>query len=342
MRSGNRNRETGNGREPASRFPLPASRVVVIQTAFLGDVVLTLPLIIRLAERYGPVDVVTTPAAAPIVERHPAVRHVIRHDKHRAQRFAVSNAALTSAPYARAYLPHRSFRSALLALGIPSRIGFGGRFPALAYTERHPWPDSGHVSERILSLLPGTALPPRPWIELTADDRLAASSWMSRRGVSDGFIALAPGSRWGTKRWPYYAELAKALAGPVVVLGDGADRLLGDVIVAAAGPRAVNACGDLTLRQSAALITRSARLFTNDSAPLHLATALDHPVTAIFGPTIPAFGFGPFGANGTIVEHPNMPCRPCSSHGPMVCPLGHHRCMVEIDAQTVAGMVNKS
>jgi heptosyltransferase-2 len=337
MLSGSGNREAGTGEQaqgPGSPFPVPGSRAVVIQTAFLGDVILTLPLIIRLAERFGPVDVVTTPAATPIVEGHPAVGHVIHYDKHGSRRFSV---ALKSAPYSRAYLPHRSLRSALLAFGVPQRIGFGGRFPALTYTERHPWPETGHIAERILSLLPGAALPPRPWIELTEEDRAAAVTWMSRHGVGDGFVALAPGSRWGTKRWPRYPDLARQLRGQVVVVGDAADRSLGDAIVAAAGQRAMNACGELTLMQSAALIARSARLITNDSAPLHLATALDHPVTAIFGPTVPAFGFGPIGPGGTIVEHPHMSCRPCSSHGPMVCPLGHHRCMGEVSVEMVIG-----
>ncbi|HWA16324.1 MAG TPA: glycosyltransferase family 9 protein, partial [Gemmatimonadales bacterium] len=208
----------------------------MVQTAFLGDLILTLPLIIRLAERFGPVAVVTTPAAAPLVESHPAVGQVIRYDKRGAQRFSV---ALKSAPYDRAYLPHRSLRSALLAFGIPQRIGFAGQFPALTYTERHPWPAQGHVSERILSLLPGAVLPPRPWIELTAEDRTAVAAWMSRRGVSDGFVTLAPGSRWGTKRWPHYAELARQLTGSIVVIGDAHDRPLGEAIVAAAGARAV-------------------------------------------------------------------------------------------------------
>lgn len=335
-------REKGKGKGESaadSLFPFPSSPspTLVIQTAFLGDVILTLPLIIRLAERFGPVDVVTTPAAAPIVEGHPAVGKVIRYDKHRSQRYSL---ALKSTPYERAYLPHRSMRSALLSFGIPNRIGFGGTFPSLTYSERYPWPEHGHVSERILSLLPGATLPPRPWIELTAADRLAVSTWMSQHGVGDGFLAMAPGSRWGTKRWPRYAELARQVNGQVVVLGDATDHSLGEAIVAAAGARAVNACGVFTLTQSAALIARSARLISNDSAPLHLATALDHPVTAIFGPTVPAFGFGPMGANGTIVEHPAMPCRPCSSHGPMVCPLGHHRCMVDIPPTSVATPVS--
>lgn len=321
---------------PGSRFPLHGSRAVVVQTAFLGDVVLTLPLIIRLAERFGPVDVVTTPAAAPIVESHPAVGRVILYDKHGRERHRIPRVHLRSGPYTHAYLPHRSLRSALLSFGIPRRIGFSGTLAALAYSERHPWPPGGHVSERILSLLPGATLPPRPWIELTAEDRVAVSTWMSRHGVSDGFVALAPGSRWGTKRWPYYAELARELTGQVVVIGDAADHQLGEAIVAAAGARAVNACGALTLRQSAALIQRSLRLITNDSAPLHLATALDHPVTAIFGPTVPSFGFGPLGEHGSIVEHPKLACRPCSSHGPMECPLGHFRCMRELEVRRVS------
>jgi heptosyltransferase-2 len=323
--------------DPLHLCSLSPCSTLVVQTAFLGDLILTLPLIIRLAERFGPVDVVTTPAAAPLVDGHPAVGQVIHYDKHGAERHRFPRVALRSAPHVQAYLPHRSLRSALLALGIRERRGFGGRFPALSYTQRHPWPATGHVSERILSLLPGATLPPRPWLELSAEDRLTVGRWMSQRGVSDGFVALAPGSRWGTKRWPGYPALAAELPGQLVVIGDGADRPLGDEIVATAGGRAVNACGELTLRQSAALIARSARLITNDSAPLHLATALDHPVTAIFGPTVPAFGFGPLGANGTIVEHPAMPCRPCSSHGPMVCPLGHHRCMTELSAEMVRG-----
>ena len=107
-----------------------SNAALVIQTAFLGDVVLTTPLLARLAERHGRVDVVTTPAAAELIETHPAVREVIRYDKrghdrglagfrHLADQLAVSR-------YARVYLPHRSWRSAALALAahIPERIGF--------------------------------------------------------------------------------------------------------------------------------------------------------------------------------------------------------------------------
>ena len=121
----------------------------------------------------------------------------------------------------------------------------------------------------------------------------------------------------------------------MVVVGGPEDRGLGDEIVAAAPGRAWNATGDLSLRQSAALIERAAVLVTNDSAPLHLASGVGTRIVALFGPTIPAFGFGPVGPDDTVVELEALDCRPCSKHGPQVCPLGHHHCMRELSVERV-------
>jgi heptosyltransferase-2 len=152
---------------------------------------------------------------------------------------------------------------------------------------------------------------------------------------------LAPGARWGTKRWPFYPDLAAALGEPVVVLGGDDDVGLGEGIVARAPGRSWNAAGALPLTVSAALLARAALLITNDSAPLHLATALGVPVVALFGPTVPAFGFGPVWPEDRVIEHPGLACRPCHHHGPMTCPLGHHRCMREIEVEAVVEAVNE-
>lgn len=327
---------------PCSRAPVLPSPTLVVQTAFLGDAILTLPLIIRLAEQWGPVDLVCTLAASSLLHTHDAIRQLFVFDKQGRDRgvngLRTLAARLRQQHYARAVLPHRSLRSALLVrwAGIPERIGFGGRFPSRLYTRRLPWPATGHISDRLLSLSGTTASVPRPWLALTDEDRATVTARLRTLGITGPFTVLAPGSRWGTKRWPHYPALAAALDHPVVIIGDTGDEALGRAITAVLAPRqAYNLCGELTLGESAALIAASDRLITNDSAPLHLATALDHPVTAIFGPTVPAFGFGPIGPNGRIVEHPDMPCRPCSSHGPQVCPLGHHRCMVEIGVEMV-------
>ncbi len=317
---------------------------LVIQTAFLGDVVLTTPLLAAVAERHGPVDVVTTPAAAALLDPHPSVHAVIRYDKRGADRGLRGlwrlGRALRARRYAVAYLPHRSWRSAALALlaGAAERIGFADSPARASYTRRLPRPAAGHEAERLLALAPAGSQAGPVSLGLTAADRDEADRWLRERGIAPGFVALAPGSIWGTKRWPGYPALAAALDAPVVVVGGPEDGALADQIVAAAG-RGHRAAGELGLRASAALIAQAAVLVTNDSAPLHLATAAGTPVIAIFGPTVPAFGFGPRGARDVVVEHPTLACRPCSAHGPQVCPLGHHHCMTELPVASVLSAV---
>jgi heptosyltransferase-2 len=322
-----------------------SSSTLVIQTAFLGDVVLTTPLLTAIAAHHGPVDVVTTPVAAPLLETHPAVRQVIPYDKRRADRgwagLRTLARRLKTEKYGRAYLPHRSLRTAVLAFlaRIPARIGFSGGWSFL-YTEARPKPRTGHETDRLLALADEAPAVYPPQLRPTPEDARAAA------GLVEGdFVALAPGSIWGSKRWPYYGELAARLAAqlPVVVVGGPDDVGLGEEIVGAvgrAGGRAVNACGKLTLRQSAALIKRAALLVTNDSAPLHLASAVGTPIVALFGPTITEFGFGPVRA-GDVALGLELQCRPCSSHGPLQCPLGHHRCMRDLTVEAVIAAIEE-
>jgi heptosyltransferase II len=323
---------------------------LVVQTAFLGDVVLTTPLLDALAARYGPVDVVTTPAAAPLLETLPAVRRVIPYDKHGADRglpalFRLAR-RLRAARYDAAYLPHRSLRTAALAwlARIPTRVGFRDGWPLL-YTEARPRPLGAHEADRLLALADDAPSRPRPSVGITAADRAAADRFLAAAGITEPFVALAPGAIWGTKRWPYYAALAERLAerAAVVVVGSPDDAPLAAEITAAvrrSGGRAASGCGALTLRQAAEVIRRAALLVTNDSAPLHLAQAVATPTVAIFGSTIPAFGFGPRGTHDQIVELGELECRPCSAHGPAACPLGHHRCMRALDVPRLCAAID--
>lgn len=318
---------------------------LVIQTAFLGDVVLTTPLLATLAARHGPVDVVTTPAAAPLLEPDPAVRTVITYDKRGRDRGlgALVKLArrLAAARYEVAYLPHRSLRSAALAFlaRVPRRVGFADGWP-LFYTETRPRPRSGHEIDRLLGLADGPAESTTPALYPRPQDKRAVDECLAEAGIAGDFVALAPGSIWGSKRWPYFEELASRLADRVaiVVVGGVEDATLGQSIAAAvrgAGGQVLDACGRLTLLQSAALIGRARLLVTNDSAPLHFASALGTRVVALFGPTVPEFGFGPIAAGDLALGVTDLVCRPCSDHGPPVCPLGHHRCMRELPVATV-------
>jgi len=330
----------GRGSAPLS------SATLVIQTAFLGDVVLTTPLLSAVAADSGPVDVVTTPIAAPLLETHPAVRRVIAYDKRGSDRgwsgLRKLARRLQAEQYGRAYLPHRSLRSAALGVlaRIPSRIGFSGPW-SLLYTESRPKPARGHESDRLLALADKPPGVYAPHLRPTGADEQAVAAL-----INEAFVALAPGSIWGSKRWPYYPELAARLAErvAVAVVGGPDDVELGDRIVAAVRPsgrRAVNACGRLTIRQSASLIGRAALLVTNDSAPLHLATAMGTPIVALFGPTVTEFGFGPLRAGDVALGLDGLQCRPCSPHGPPQCPLGHHRCMRDITVEAVLAAIEE-
>src|SRR5213592_2860856 len=155
------------------------------------------------------------------------------------------------------------------------------------------------------------------------------------------------GIDWGSKRWPYYRELAERLAASVgiLVVGGPEDAGLAAEIteaVARSGGQAVSGCGRLGVRQSAEAIRRAAVLVTNDSAPLHFAPAVDTPTVAIFGSTVPSFGFGPRGPRDRVVQVGGLACRPCSAHGPPSCPLGHHLCMKSLSVQDVLQAIEET
>ena len=331
----------------------PATHSLVIQTAFLGDVVLTTPLLTVLAARHGPVDVVTTPAAATLLETHPAVRRVIPYAKRGADRGLAGmlrlGRALRAERYAFAYLPHRSLRSAALALiaRIPRRIGFADGW-RLLYTGSRPRPATGHEVDRLLALADVPAHhQTAPSLGLTAADVAAAEAALRVGGITDTFVALAPGSIWGSKRWPHFAALAGQLVPRVgiVVVGSAEDAGLGEEIGSAVGRSGgpwVSLCGKLTLRQSAAVIRKAAVLVTNDSAPLHFAQAVATPTIAIFGPTLPSFGFGPRGPRDRALGVDGLACRPCSAHGPARCPLGHHLCMQSLRVEDVLHAIEET
>ena len=329
---------------------MPSS--LVIQTSFLGDTVLTTPLLVQLARR-GAVDVVTTRASAPLLANHPAVREVIVYDKRDADRglggLLRLARQLRATQYEVAFLAQGSWRSSALALiaGIPSRVGFSTSAGRLLYTKRVPYDAGLHHAARLLMLArpngrEATVDELRPTLYPGAAEREAVDALLRAHGVVAGepLIALAPGSVWATKRWPFYPELASSLAnaGRVVIVGGADDRELAEAITRVQA-NAIDATGALSLLAAAELIARTSVLVTNDSAPLHLGSAMSTPTVAIFGPTVPEFGFGPLAPRAIVVGHTALSCRPCDAHGPQRCPLGHFRCMKELDPSSIAEQV---
>jgi heptosyltransferase-2 len=154
------------------------------------------------------------------------------------------------------------------------------------------------------------------------------------------YITIAPASVWFTKQWPAekWTALTKALPAKyrILLIGAPGDIPLCERIAKEAGRGEVLA-GKLSLLGTAALMEGAAMNYVNDSAPLHVASAMNAPVTAVFCSTVPAFGFGPLNANGRIVERPEpLYCRPCGLHGFKACPEGHFKCALEIAPSMIA------
>ncbi len=329
--------------------------ILVFQTAFLGDVILTLPMIQTLRETYpaATIDVVTTPKASEFVRNHPAVSSVIPFDKRQRQKGLRGILALAIVLRKRGYdtalVPHRSFRTAAVIglSGIPETITFSTSAGKMFYRTTVPYNRDQHEVERNLALLAplGITVPAKvlPKLYPSEDDRRFITKLLFDREIvrHERMIAVAPGSVWNTKRWlpERFAELALMLANKgyeVLIIGGNEDRPWGTLITETARHKHVhNVTGDLTLMQSAELIGRCSAIVTNDSAPLHIGVAMGTPVAAIFGATVPAFGFGPYGPHDTVIETAGLQCRPCAIHGGPVCPISTFDCMKNIDAARV-------
>lgn len=311
-------------------------RICVLQTAFLGDCVLTLPLLKKLREIMprAAVTVVTRPETAEIFKASGQVKAVIEDRKKTAtSRLGEFNrlaAELRAGNFDAAIIPHRSLRSALLAwrAGIPVRVGFSSSAGSFLMTHKVPFSWLLHDVERNLSLL-----------SPLAENLTAAFPGMKRDagapyGKEDKVIAgINAGSAWPTKRWPAekWARLIKLLAaahgGKVLMVGGPGEKEWNGEIERLAGP---DNCLNLTGRTSMPELMEAIRplkvFISNDSGPMHIAAALGVPAVGVFGPTTRELGFFPYGPNNRVVETP-LACRPCALHGSKTCPRGHFLCM---------------
>ena len=326
--------------------------ILVIQTAFVGDLVLSTPLFEAARTRLGAdrVGAVVRPDTANLLRNNPHVDDIFVYDKQGAQKGPLELLRLARrlrvADYDAALIPHRSLRSALLSFlaGIPVRVGFDRSAGRLLLTDQVTY-RSVHEVERNLALFASWKVDTdgiRPALYPDDEDRMRVDALMRQSDVtpSEPLCGISPGSVWATKRWlpGRYAALIRRLAEEYgyrsVLFGSSVDRPLCDEIAAESGVDPLNAAGALTLLQSAALAARCSAVVSNDTGMSHVAAAMDTPVVAVFGPTVPAFGFVPHGPGHQVVEIP-LDCRPCSSHGGNRCPIGTHDCMRGIAVERV-------
>ncbi|HET7784695.1 MAG TPA: glycosyltransferase family 9 protein [Myxococcales bacterium] len=320
----------------------PPARALVIQTAFLGDTVFTSALVGALRGRWpaAEIDLCVAPRAQDIARAIPGVSQVHVFDKRGADRglggLRRVAARLATRQYPLAVLPHRSLRTALLAwlAGIPERVGFAGGAGSLLYTSRVPTPHDAFLLQEA-DLARALGAEPAPMQLAPRREWLAAAESALGEGAHERLAAVCLGSEWATKIWPtpHVSELVHRLGESgfrPVLLGGPRERALAKEIGAAGG------CIDTTgnpVGEALAILSLSSLAVGGDTGLTHAARALGIPTVALFGPTAPGVHlFGPRERAVTL----DLPCSPCSAHGSRHCPLGHHRCLRDLDVEQVA------
>ena len=332
-------------------------KILVIQTAFTGDVVLATAVVEKLDRRYGgaQIDFLLRKGNEGLLQGHPHITNVLVWDKkHNKNRNLLAIAMrVRREHYTHVINLHRFGTSGLVTFlsGAAFKAGFDKNPFSFCYTRKQPHviSDAGsehptHEVQRNQTLI--AELTDKdfamPKLYPSADDYSAVAQYQSVP-----YVCVAPSSVWFTKQFPpeKWAALILALPAqyPVYLLGAPGDKELGDTIKSKTSGRAVeNLCGRLSYLQSAALMERAQMNYANDSAPLHFASAMNAPVTAVFCSTVPAFGFGPLRENGRVVEiREPLYCRPCGLHGLAACPQGHFRCAMDITNEQLLWWVQR-
>jgi heptosyltransferase-2 len=327
---------------------------LIIQTAFIGDVVLATALIEKLHQYYpdATIDFLLRKGNEGLLKAHPYLRDVLiwekKKDKQKnlfellrkirgnkydvvinVQRFAATG-MLTA------------FSGAGETIGFsknPLSFLFTSRVRHIVSTPERPLHEIQRNQKLIEKLT--DALPEKPRLYPSVADRQKVAQYKQAK-----YICVAPASVWYTKQFPAEKWISFIKNIPfgirIYLLGAPGDADLCEQIKisSAAGERVVNLAGKLGFLESAALQEGAIMSYVNDSAPMHFASAMNAPVTAVYCSTLPSFGFGPLSDKSHIVEvKEKLPCRPCGLHGRKACPLKHFDCAMKIADQQLLDVI---
>lgn len=320
-------------------------RILIIHTAFIGDIVLSTPLIKKLRDTYPKAEItyLTTPVGASILRNNPHLNHIIEYDKrgeHKGMKgFWAIAKKLKMEAYNLVITPHRYLRSTFLTFltGAPIRRGYDSAAASFLYNERVHYDKSKHEVEKLLSFVPKDE-GKRYEIEIFPTELEVEKIDKLLEKRREKVVVVAPGSKWFTKKWPleYFnrviKELEKREDTTVVVVG-GKEEMFFNMPLA---NTTIDLRGKTTLLELAEVIRRADIVLTNDSSPIHIASAFPNVrILALFGPTVEKFGFFPWSKNSEVFQVEGLECRPCSIHGGDSCPKKHFKCMLDIKPEMV-------
>ena len=324
--------------------------ILIIQTAFIGDVVLATPVIEKLHEAYPQVsiDFLLRKGNEGLLQRHPYLREVLIWDKKKGKykQLLSTITKIREKQYDCVINLHRFLNTGIITAfsGAKQTVGFSKNPMSFLFSKKYPHNigkehESEHEIDRNLSLIrhlysgSGRCLP-----------KLYPSATDFAKVRHDGpYVTISPTSVWFTKQYPrdkWVNVIDRINPGTAVfLLGGPPDVLACEQIKNKSNhPQVTVMAGKLSFLESAALMKGAEMNYVNDSAPMHFASAVNAPVTAIYCSTIPAFGFGPLSTNSRIVEYSGiLDCRPCGLHGYRACPKGHFKC-AEIKAEEVINL----
>ena len=320
---------------------------LIIQTAFLGDVILATPVASELRRLYpdARIDFLVRKGNEGILENHESLSNVFTFNKKEGKLAEMRRLIrqFRKQRYDEIINLHRFGSSGMITFlsGAKRKAGFDKNPFSFSYDHKvkHEIGNGTHEVERNLQLIAelGASKLVRPTV-FPGQKEFAAVEHL----VSKPFVCLSPASVWFTKQLPEakWVQLAKQLAadGTIVYLTGGPPDfdLCERIRLAAELPELSNLAGKLSLLGCCALFSKAKRCYVNDSGPMHMASAVNAPTTAFYCSTVPAFGFGPLADDSEIreLEEP-LYCRPCGLHGYKACPEGHFKCGEGIEVSTI-------
>jgi len=312
-------------------------KFLIIQTAFIGDVILATPIIEKLHKFYpdSQIDFLLRKGNENLLRNHPYVSNLIvwnKKEKKRKNMFRIIK-LIRNKKYDYVINLQRFASTGFITVFSKGKIkvGFNKNPVSFLFTRRikHEIDNGKHEVERnietITEITDDSTFKPK--LYPTDEDYQIVSEYKMRP-----YICMAPTSVWFTKQFPEekWVELIQKIDSKyhIYLIGGPDDKFACDRIIELSEKSNIsNLCGKLSLLQTSALMANSTMNYVNDSAPMHMASAMNAPTTAIFCSTIPNFGFGPLSENSKVIEtEENLDCRPCGLHGFKQCPKGHFKC----------------
>lgn len=322
-------------------------KILIIQTAFIGDVILATPVLEKLNQFYpeAKIDFLLRKGNEDLFKDHPKINQIIVWNKTKGKYYHLLKYifSIRQRRYDAVINLQRFAASGIITAlsAAEHRIGFDKNPFSFMFTERHKHEIGNGLHETARNLRLIKSITDEKYVRPKLYPSLADFKSVFNLKVHK-YICIAPTSVLFTKQLPQEKWLEFIVKVPldihIFLLGASSDKSICDDIKLKSRRKNIKVlCGKLSLLESAALMKDAEMNYVNDSAPMHLASAVDAPTTAIYCSTIPAFGFGPLATDSTVIETTEkLDCRPCGITGKKECPLGHFNCANHLDINQIS------